>query len=131
MSGAEAGDTNLRVEDTQTDVDARRSDRWAAEPDARRNGWSIVAAVLVLAAYVAAGLGAASVGGSVALSDDAQLGLVGAAPGLAVVGAILSWVGSRRPTLRVVSWLVFALAILLLAVAAGLLALLLLALGDV
>lgn len=114
--------------DVETQV--QRSDRWAVESRRSRNWWAAVAAVLVAAGYAVAVLVAASARGSFELSDDAQVALVGTAPSLGVIGALLAFVGTRRTTLRLLSWLVFVLAAMLLAVTLVLLAMVLLALGD-
>jgi hypothetical protein len=124
------GGTKLGVDETRTDVATHRADRWTAEPRRSRNWWTVVAAVCVLAAYAAAAVAAASVRGSIALTDDAQVALVGASPSLGIAGVLLALVGTRRTTLRAFSWLVLALGALLVVVAVALLATVLLALND-
>lgn len=95
------------------ETQAHRSDRWAVEARPTRNWWTVAGAVVVVAGYAAAVIVGASARGSLDLSDDAQVVLVGTAPSLGVVGALLAFVGTRRTTLRAFSWLVFALGVLL------------------
>lgn len=109
---------------------AHRSERWAVESPRSRNWWPAVAAVLVAAGYAVAVLVGASARGSVELSDDAQVALVGTAPSLGVLGALLAFVGTRRTTLVAASWLVFVLGVLLVVVTLGVLAMILMALND-
>ncbi len=84
----------------------------------------------VAAGYFVAVAVAASARGSVALSDDAQIALVGAAPALGVLGSLLAFAGTRRPTLRAVSWLVLTLGVLLLIVTLAVVGMVLVALND-
>jgi hypothetical protein len=114
--------------DVETQV--QRSDRWAVESRRSRNWWPAVAAVLVAAGYVVAVLVAASARGSFELSDDAQVALVGTAPSLGVLGALLAFVGTRRTRLVAVSWLVLVLGVLLVVASLGVLAMILMALND-
>jgi 4-amino-4-deoxy-L-arabinose transferase-like glycosyltransferase len=99
------------VVDTEPEID--RADRWAAQGRPSRNWWAPVAAVFVVAGYVIAVVLGAAAGGSVQLSDDAQVILVATAPSLGVIGACLAFLGTRRTTLVAMCWLVFALGVLL------------------
>jgi hypothetical protein len=114
--------------DVETQV--QRSDRWAVESRRSRNWWPAVAAVLVAAGYAVAVLVAASARGSFDLSDDAQVALVGTAPSLGVIGALLAFVGTRRTRLVALSWLVFVLGVLLVVASLGVLGMILMALND-
>lgn len=106
-------DTNVVVE-AGTRADARRSDRWAAEPtEASANWWAILGVIVVLAGYGAAALVAAIVKGDVAFDDDVGLLLVGAAPSLAALGVVLGIVAARRDGLRWLAWMAILLGALL------------------
>ena len=104
------------------ETEARRSDRWAVESRAPRNWWTPVAAVIVASGYGVAVVVAALARGSMELPDDTQIALVAMAPSLGVIGAILAFVGARRRTLTVFSWLVFALGVMLVVAALAVLA---------
>ena len=112
------------------ETQAHRSDRWAVESRERRNWWPVAGAVLVVAGYAVAAIAGACARGSVKLSDDAQIVLVGTAPSLGVVGALLAFVGTRRTTLRAMSWIVFGLGALLVVATLGVLATIVVALNG-
>lgn len=112
------------------ETQAHRSERRAVETRQTRNWWTVVGAILVVAGYAAAVVVGTSARGSPELSDDAQVVLVGTAPSLGVVGALLAFVGTRRTTLRAFSWLVLGLGVLLVAGTLAVLAMIVIALNG-
>jgi hypothetical protein len=99
------------------DTGSRRSDRWAAEPTSpSRNPWPPLAAVLVLAAYGLAAVVVSAARGSFELSDGMAKGVIAATPGLAALGSVVAFVGTRRPRLRALGWVVVVLGAILVLV---------------
>src|SRR5829696_1084517 len=92
----------------------RRRDRWSSEsPAPERNAWLLMGALLVVAAYGLAFVVASAAQGSIELSDDAGKALVAATPAVAALGSVLSLVATRRSSLRVLSWIVAVVGLLL------------------
>jgi hypothetical protein len=98
------------------ETEARRGDRWAAEPAAStRNWWPVLAVLLVLAGYGVAAVVAAIVQGDVEFGDRAGLTLVAVAPSLGALGTVVGIVGARREGLRWLAWIAIGLGVLLMA----------------
>ncbi len=95
------------------ETQARRSDRWAAEPERTRNWLVPLGAALVLTGYALAAVVGAAAARSLSLPDGAEIALVAAVPSIAALGSTLALVGARRLTLRALGWVVFAVGLLL------------------
>jgi len=92
----------------------RRRDHWSSEsPAPQRNAWLLMGALLVVTAYGLAFLVVSAAQGSIELSDDAGKALVAATPAVAALGSVLSLVATRRSSLRVLSWIVAVVGLLL------------------
>jgi hypothetical protein len=72
-----------------------------------------VGAVLVLAAYALAFVVISAARGDLDLSDELSKILLGVAPALGALGAVLGFIGTRRSSLRGLGWVVFVVGLVL------------------